>query len=775
MLVSTNLKSRGRGRPRPNPRRADANARRRALILAALTLVAPAGCANQRALEWASSAVGTSAAAPPVLSVRPAAWTAQAPKLPDNLGLAQVGPGATSGLSADAVLARAERAAEPKSDASIRAASNQDPKPAGAQAPAAGQPAVPAAALPLGTQPPARPPGGAAAAPMTDAQRKLEAEERKKTRNALGINEDPLAARGVQMPTDASTPSIPAPALEYPIDMTTALRLAEVENPDIAAARQLIGEALGVLQGASVLFLPTLNGGASLHAHSGNLQRSAGRILNLSLDSVMVGGVGATIAGTPTVPEINLYVATTDAIYEPLAARQEVAAAQFNAAATANSVLLEVANLHLNLVAAEAGLALRRASETEAREIARLLAAYAASGRESEADAQRGQTRLELFRIDVQRAEESVAVASARLAHRLHLDPVVRIRPITEGVQTIDLVDLGTPTEELIRVALQRRPEMGVRNAQIGMAETHVTQEVRRPLLPTVWFGFSGSGFAGGSNITPPNIGHMGGRTDLDVSLIWTAQNLGLGNLALVRNRRAQVGIAVGEQSKTVNMIRREVGAARAEAIAFKQTVDRNYRRLISAQNGLRSDFIRIEGAEGRPIELLDSLRLLYDSRLAYLDSVIAYDQSQFRLFVALGSPPPLSGPAQAPLPPAPIASPPLPPLASGAGEAIAPPGARSRQVVANNTPPAPSAVVRAELAPRDARFARTAAPTPNATPAAVPTTSPAVAPTSSAAPISTSNLAVPPPITVEGPIPGADAIRGPVSIPPPRPIALNR
>ena len=74
--------------------------------------------------------------------------------------------------------------------------------------------------------------------------------------------------------------------------LTTALRLAEVENPLIAAARQRIGEALAVQQGARVLLLPTLNVGTSYDSHTGNLQRSSGTILNLDKKSLYFGGGG---------------------------------------------------------------------------------------------------------------------------------------------------------------------------------------------------------------------------------------------------------------------------------------------------------------------------------------------------------------------------------------------------------------------------------------------------------------------------------------------------
>ncbi len=47
-----------------------------------------------------------------------------------------------------------------------------------------------------------------------------------------------------------SPPVLPPPVGEYPIDLSTALRLAEAENPTIAAARSRIIEALALQTGA---------------------------------------------------------------------------------------------------------------------------------------------------------------------------------------------------------------------------------------------------------------------------------------------------------------------------------------------------------------------------------------------------------------------------------------------------------------------------------------------------------------------------------------------
>ena len=118
--------------------------------------------------------------------------------------------------------------------------------------------------------------------------------------------------------------------------------------------------------------------------------------------------------------------------------------------------------------------------------------------------------------------------------------------------------------ESLVQVALQRRPEMGARAALVAEAETRLGQEIARPLLPTFWLGFSGGGFGGGSNLVGPSVGNFAGRTDFDVRLYWTLQNLGMGNLAIQKQRRAAIGQAIGEQSRMINSIRREVASAKA-------------------------------------------------------------------------------------------------------------------------------------------------------------------------------------------------------------------
>src|SRR6476620_918675 len=59
-----------------------------------------------------------------------------------------------------------------------------------------------------------------------------------------------------------------------PIDLASALKLADVDNPEMLLARQRVAEAVALRQLAAVWLLPTINVGTNLDTHRGNLQQS---------------------------------------------------------------------------------------------------------------------------------------------------------------------------------------------------------------------------------------------------------------------------------------------------------------------------------------------------------------------------------------------------------------------------------------------------------------------------------------------------------------------
>ena len=333
---------------------------------------------------------------------------------------------------------------------------------------------------------------------------------------------------------------------------------------------------------------------------------------------------------------------------------------RFNASDTANKVLLEVASLYIDLIGAEAILEARRIIAADSDRIAASVAAFAATGQGKQSDAERAEADRRLFQVQIQRAEEQVAVASARLAERLNLDPSAQLRPLAGPLEALELINPEIPPDELIRAAVARRPDLAAREALFSQAEYRVKEEKARPLLPTIWLGFSGGAFGGGSNLTATPLSSFAGRTDFDVRMFWTVLNLGAGNASLIKQRRAQANQAMAERARVINQIRAEVATAKAQSLALRLQVTNAKFGLRTAEEGYRLDQARLRDSLALPIEALDSLRLLSDAQVSLIEAITRANRNQFALFVSLGAPPPLDT--------LPVGSslPALPPLAPG-------------------------------------------------------------------------------------------------------------
>ena len=427
---------------------------------------------------------------------------------------------------------------------------------------------------------------------------------------------------------------------ETVIDLGLALRLAGATNPTIALAQEQVNEALAGQLAARALLLPSVNVGGNVRVHRGVLMSGPGLVFPVSSQSLYLGaGTGAVGSGTLAFPGARLFAHLGDAAFEPLAAAQRVAASRSEAGAVQNDILRDVATAYLDLVGAEATLAVLREGEAELAEVVRLAGVYAEKGQGRAGDANRALANADLLRRDVRRGEEEIAVASARLCRLLSLDPATRLRTPGGPVEVVRLVPENQDLPTLVALAGQARPEVSARAAELAQAQTRVRQERVRPWLPTVSVGYSRGAFGGGSDRVASNFGSLAGRSDFDVAAFWTVENLGVGNRARVRRAGAEVGQAVAEYNVTLNRVSREVAEAftESEAAAVQLTLAEAATRL--ADEGFALERERIRQGEGRPLEVLDSFRQRLDSRRERVRAAVAFDAAQFRLLAAVGQP----------------------------------------------------------------------------------------------------------------------------------------
>lgn len=427
-----------------------------------------------------------------------------------------------------------------------------------------------------------------------------------------------------------------------PINLPAALRLSNARPLDIALASQRVQVAVAQLQRAKLLWLPTIYAGVDYFRHDGQLQDVVGEVFGTSKSTFMVG------AGPSAV------FALTDALFSPLAARQDLRAREASVQTALNDTMLAAAEAYFNVQQARGELA--GALDT-ARRVEELVkrAEQLAPGLVPPVEAIRARTELSRRRQLVHSSRERWRVNGAELSRVLRLDPSTLVVPEEPPDLQVSLINLNCTLDELIPIGLTNRPELASQQAIVQATLERLRQERLRPLIPSVLLRgtstnpagtLSGGYFGGGRN---SNLGKFSARSDFDIQVIWELQNLGLGNRARANERRAENELAVLELFRLQDRIAAEIAQAYAQA---RSAVDRMSEADMGLKYALESAEKNFEGLGKtrrlggevillviRPQEVLASIQALGQAYSDYYTAVADYDRAQFRLYRALGHP----------------------------------------------------------------------------------------------------------------------------------------
>jgi outer membrane protein TolC len=427
-----------------------------------------------------------------------------------------------------------------------------------------------------------------------------------------------------------------------PINLAAAMQLSGVRPLDIAAAMAQVQQALALQLQAKALWIPTLNGGVAYFRHDGVQQDIfTGPNFRKGLQTFFVGGGP------------SLFVGLTDAIFAPLAARRVVASRRADLQAARNDVLLTVAQAYFDVQAARGRLLGVGATIVRAELLVNFTKGLAPS-LIAPLEINRAQAELQSLRQSQQIAIRDWRVASARLAEVLLLDPATLLEPVEPAFLQVTFVDSERSPEELLPVALNSRPEIASRQELVAAANLLLRREKKRPLLPSliVTSPATATGLLAAGNFSSGANGMLnsnGSRLDIAVAAVWELQNGGVGNIGLIRQRRAEQELASIELTRTVFRVKSEVSQAVARLQTARVRVvetDAGVRQAIESADknfiGLREtarpagELLRLII---RPQEVVAALIALNTAYEQYSAAVSEYNVAQFEVYHALGQP----------------------------------------------------------------------------------------------------------------------------------------
>lgn len=443
--------------------------------------------------------------------------------------------------------------------------------------------------------------------------------------------------RPIEQPAEAQ----PAPSdRPLAINLATALRLADARPLVVAAAQMRILEAAARLEKANVLWVPNLNVGTYIYNHSGGAQQISGAIA-FNGRTEFIGGAGLTAI-----------FAFSDAIFEPLAARQVLRSRTFDLQATRNDVLLDVAEAYFAVQQARGRYAGYLDTVARARDLVERVEKLARS-LTPPLEIDRARTQLAELEQSATLARQDWRLASANLTRLLRLDPAAVVVPLEPPHLQVTIFAPEQSVDALIPVGLLCRPELASQQALVRATLERLRQEKLRPLIPSVLltgsgtpqFFFNGGVFGTGRN---GNLTDWAGRSDVALQLVWHGENLGLGNRARIRERDAQSQLAIIDLFRIQDTVAAEVAQTHAQLEAAAARTDQAARGLDFALSSFNGNLKGLSETTRfgnqlqlviRPQEVVAALTQLQTAYGNYYLTIADYNRSQFRLFRALGYP----------------------------------------------------------------------------------------------------------------------------------------
>ncbi|MEE3369447.1 MAG: TolC family protein [Planctomycetota bacterium] len=452
----------------------------------------------------------------------------------------------------------------------------------------------------------------------------------------------PLPAQAVAA-EDEDENSESGEASEQMIDLASALAMGGANHLQIALARERVVQAHSNLITAQALRLPSLQFGVGWNKHDGRLQETQGNVLEVSRNSLFVGGGlglgnAPPIAGGSSGPArlaVNLSLA--DAYFAPLIADRQLDSAYAAESATFNDSLLQISRAYIDLLEAYGLQTNAQESQAAAQELVKLSRDFLETGAGSQAEVDRAATELRVWETAVQESNRQVAVRAAELARLLRIERGTQLVPADETLVALEVIDRQLPLATLIDQGLDSRPELVFHQSQVASANQQIHQEYWRPWLPHVVAGTSFGSFGGGPSSQFDN---QSGRSDIDLIAVWEWKNLGYGNLALRERAISQMRQAQFQADWTSDRIRTQIVTAFEDVHSFAQQIESTRQQILASRDSYDRNLKRVRQSRGLPIELLQATRAQATALAAHTRAICQYNRAQFRLLHAIGTTP---------------------------------------------------------------------------------------------------------------------------------------
>ena len=419
------------------------------------------------------------------------------------------------------------------------------------------------------------------------------------------------------------------------IDLTSALRLADEQNTELAIQLERVKQAELDQNMAWYQWLPTVRAGYSSSNQDGALQNTTGSVFDIERKANARGfGLPTTGAGLAPQPGLSLEIDVAEGIFRPLASKQKLAAARAQQVQTRLGTTLQVASAYYDLVQAKRMVQIAEEAAENAKGLARTTNDFAEAGEGLQADAERAAVESLIQLNNLETAKLGAMSASVRLGQLLRLEEGIELEPVDSTIVPMSLFPADPQLDSLLNKALTNRPELLRYSALVEYEETQLNQRTWGLLFPKLGASFSDVSYKGRPSGTSAS---WQNRQESTVAIYWELENLGLTSWAKKESQQSRLREAQARQEQAeadivadVSLALGEYRTAGKQAEFLKAAVDRA-RRAYELSNE------RIYEGQGLPLEVLQAMKALEEVEMLYLMVSAKRNLSQLYLLAATG------------------------------------------------------------------------------------------------------------------------------------------
>jgi outer membrane protein TolC len=441
-------------------------------------------------------------------------------------------------------------------------------------------------------------------------------------------------------PRESAAPYAPATSVlnhanesaePHPIDLATAIRLADSNSPLNLIALARLRAAVARQELADLMFVPNFSIGPGYFRHDGVDQNRRGDVFQVTRSQLY------TLGGP------SLRVDTAEAIFEPLVRRQQTGAFRETARAVRNKTQLAAAAGYFDLLQVHGRLAVNAEVIHRVNQMLEKAKIADKTGlSKTKGDVNRAMTELFVRKQERIDLEGLAGAMAARLAKVLLLPPDTLLVPDELRFIPLTVVPRERTMEDLLALAIGNRPELAASRFMAGSAREQLRFAKNQPLIPRMQLDYAGGVFGAGKNSF---IGDTALREDILLQANWELKNFGFGNAAMIRERRAQLDGSLAEVTEMQAQITAEVTeAARIAGARFATLeaaqkavgeVEELYRKLLASSFGMVGPRETYDALE--PLLAIQEINRV---RNLYITEVTEFNKAQFTLYMAIGQPP---------------------------------------------------------------------------------------------------------------------------------------